>query len=721
MRLQHYATSAFFSLFYIYNSFIAESHALDTPTVINISPTLQNAAVAPTVDRSLVSYSIELMAVTGFTENNFAKNIYNVWFEKTGGRPSIRLGGSGMDLSTFVPNQKEAMVTHDKPTRRWDFGPSFFAPISNYFTKDTEIRFGLNLANTTDNWRNTIDFAVAAKKGIPQLSMFEIGNEVDNFVRNKLRKEPWGIPEYAQQWRKVADMLKAKIPGVRFQAAVYAGTSPNGFNVGGLSKAGVNNNNYKIPIYSVHFYPQSRCAGGMARVRLDNLADNNLLKAQLANYDADIAAAVAAGGRFSFAEANSVSCSGAPGVSDTFGAALWLVNYALAAAAKSVERVYIHSTLTTAYSMFIPTPGGQTPTGVRPMVYGMYFLAEALALPERGSDTKFLVTPISIPNNEGDISVYGLYTNRVQKPNPKAAAAAPVFKKNVVQVVVSTRRFTKSMVYPAGVQTIAVDEVRKVPKSVTTISTVITTRLVKSVTRTIRVPRTTTVVQTRTRVESRGAAASTIYETVSQPTTAIVRSVVTRRATSTQTISTTIKLTIFEEKRMKVTKTVKLTAASTTTWISRRLVTMTTTVVGGGKPIATPPARGVFPTGDGIYLARAVILNLSRFNTSDPNGLNCRSCRSPSPPGFGTSGSRPSKAIRLSGFQPGHKLKLLRLQAPGLNAKSGATVSGLKFNDDTGIIATQATPESVTVDAAGEVKFNVQATEGVLLVDEAVK
>ncbi|KAJ6263590.1 Beta-glucuronidase [Drechslerella dactyloides] len=643
MRPHCSAASAFFSLFYVYTSLIIESHALDSSIAINVSPTLQNAAAAPTVDRSLVSYSMELQVATGFTDTDFAKNVFNVWFEKTGSRPSIRLGGSGMDKSTFVPNQQEALrvVPVGLVDSRFDFGPAFFPTIANYFPRDTEFRFGLNLANATDNWKNTVDFAIAAKEGIPQISRFEIGNEVDNFVRNKLRQEPWTMAQYVPQWRTVADELKAQIPGVQFQPAAYAGTSPTGFNLGGIIKAGINNDNYKIPTYSLHFYPQSNCSSGRRNLRLDSLADHSLLMNQLANFDADIAAAAGAGGQFSLAETNSVSCSGAPDVSDTFGSALWLVNYALAAAAKKIERVYIHSTLTTPYAMFIPKAGGPTGTGIRPMAYGMYFLAEALALPERGSDTKFLIQPISVAGNGGDISVYGLYSNRVQKFNPKPAPALPPVK-GVVTVITSTIRYVKSTVLPPGVHLIVEASTTQVPKS----------------------PRPVMITTTTTR-------------------------------------------------------TITLTTASTRTWVSKRVTTITTTINNQPTPNAAPVGKLV--AGDGNYLARAVVLNLARFNTSDPAALNCRSCPQPGPAGFGTIGARPKPAVKLSGFQPGHTLKLLRLQAPGLNAKSGVNVSGLQFNDDNGSISAQAKPESLMVNAAGEVNFNLQAAEGVLLVDQDVK
>ncbi|KAG9665286.1 hypothetical protein KCU64_g50, partial [Aureobasidium melanogenum] len=54
------------------------------------------------------------------------------------------------------------------------------------------------------------------------------------------------------------------------------------------------------------------------------------------------AAADKAGIPLVFGETNSASCSGRSGISDTFGAALWSVDYVLLAASIGMPKVYFH-------------------------------------------------------------------------------------------------------------------------------------------------------------------------------------------------------------------------------------------------------------------------------------------------------------------------------------------------------------------------------------------
>ncbi|KAF3933570.1 hypothetical protein ABW19_dt0204116 [Dactylella cylindrospora] len=714
--MRYNSPSVVVSLVSTFLTFVTESSALGTATVINVSPTLLNSAAAPTVDRGLISYSVELMAIVGFTQSSIANNLFDVWTSKTGGRPGLRIGGSGMDRSSYVPGQQDATVyRYENTGSQWYYGPSYFPIIANYFPQDMEITFGLNLANTTNNWKNTIDFAVAAKNGIPQINLFEIGNEIDNFVQNGLREEPWRTSEYASQWSKIANMVKAQIPDAEFQPAVYASSFRNDFNLGALVRAGVNNNNFRVPTYSMHFYPQSYCDAGRPSTRVDNLVDHNLLTGQLERFQPEIDAAEGGGGRFTWAETNSVSCSGAPGISDTFASALWLVDWSLASASKNVHRIYVHNTLTTPYSMFLPKPGNVYPTGVRPLAYGMYFLAETLALPEAGSDTKFLVTPVSLPGNPSDISVYGLYSNSAQEPEAQAASGN-------VKVVTSTVRVTGTTVLSAGrVSTVKSVSSTRVPVSVVTAVRTLTSRTVVTVQKTTNVPKATTVLDTTTFLRSSlGGGVMTITTVVyiyGKPTTVMVPSVVQATTTSTVTYTTRAASTVYETQATTIEKVTTVVNPVTTRVVSSKVTTYTTTVSASGANAAASD----FPTEAGIYLARAVVLNLARWNTSDESALNCRSCSEPSPSGFGSPGSRPKTSVTLSGFQPNHKLKVLKLQAPGLNAKSKVSVSGMAFSDDTGAVVTEPTSETVTVDGSGNVKFDINATEGVLLVDETVK
>ncbi|KAF3926880.1 hypothetical protein ABW20_dc0104611 [Dactylellina cionopaga] len=705
MRAHSQTTSALFALFYVFTCFVTVSYAVGDSAAIDVSPILKDRDAAATIDRSFISYSVEHMALPGFTKSQFTNNILNAWFSKTGGRPGVRIGGSGMDKSTFVPNQEETVKFVGKPKSQYFFGPSYFSEVANYFPKDTQVTFGLNLANTTDNWANTVEFAVAAKENIPQIKEFEIGNEVDNFVINRLRQEPWTTKEYSEQWKTVADLVKAKISDVRFQAAVYANGFKDDFNLRTLVDTGVNKDKFEIPTYSVHFYPQSFCSG-RAETRLDKLVDHNLLNQQLAEFDPQIQAAVNGGGQFTFAESNTVSCSGAAGISDTFGAALWLVDYALSAAGRKVQRVYIHNAQTTPYSMFIPKATRGLETGVRPMAYGMYFLAEALALPEQNLDLRFKVTPVELPGNPGDMAVYGLYADRLQKPEGVAGG---------IQLVESKVRVTKTKIFEAGTSVEVKVKKTKVPKATRAEIKTLTLTKVLTAVRTMTMTTTTTIFETKTVTGSRiENGVMTIEKIVMVQGRVAMGEVVTTsrsKTTETQTIVTKVTKTEFQAKETTITKTITRKTPVTKKIVEDEIKTITTTVE-GSQPSNAP---------EGIYLARAVVLNLSAFNTSEEAALDCRSCSDPSPKGFDSARERKRTSVTLSGFQPSHKLKLLRLQAPGLNAKSKASVSGLTFNDENGEIASEVQPESVIVDGEGKVTFGILESEGVLLVDETVK
>lgn len=72
--------------------------------------------------------------------------------------------------------------------------------------------------------------------------------------------------------------------------------------------------------------------------------DHRQVVANVHAYAADAAAAVQAGKPYVFGETNSHSSGGVAGLSSSFGAALWTLDYALRAAAHNVSRAYFHQT-----------------------------------------------------------------------------------------------------------------------------------------------------------------------------------------------------------------------------------------------------------------------------------------------------------------------------------------------------------------------------------------
>ncbi|KAK6540836.1 hypothetical protein TWF694_008223 [Orbilia ellipsospora] len=726
MRISFVSTGALIS----FTCFIVESWGqLGTFTAVNALPTL-GAATAPSVDRSFVSYSIELSAITGFTSNQFLTNLFNIWASRTGALPALRVGGSGVDKSYYDPTQTVATRSVYGPniTTSYFFGPSFITNIASYF-QDIGITFGLNLGDPTANWNNTVQFAVAVYQNLPQLHLFEIGNEPDLYVTNSFRSEPWYGVYYAPQWMQVAKLIVAAIsPNVQFQGSVYSGPTNRDFNVRTLIGLGANNTMFKLPVYSEHFYSQSFCSA-RAATRVNNLINHNIIVSQLQVFPQEISAVNADNSEFIFGEANTVTCGGAPGISDTFGAALWLVDWGLTSASLDVRRVHIHSTLNTDYSMLIPKMYQGLQPGVRPMVYGMYFLAEALALPELGSDTTFMVTPISLSPNLGDISAYGLYSNRVQKPILASLSTtitqSSTTTSSSTQTLSTTVPVTKTSVVTTKINMVTKISTSSVSKSTKTITktvtshTVRTSHSVKTIKKTITSRKVSTFTTTGTKNKKKTSWKTS--KTVTKITTSTSRSTVTLKTTSTikslsvskSTSTKTIYSTLTKPTTSTSTYTTKITSSSISTSLTSFPVTFTSTTT--YTTVLTPTQAP-----DGNYLARAIVLNLSPYNTSDPTVLNCRSCSQASPLGWGTVKSRLNTTVSLSGFQPFHTLKLLRLQAEGLNAKSGVNVSGLTLSDDDGTVVTPVTAESVIVNAFGVANFSILATEGVLLVDETI-
>ena len=66
------------------------------------------------------------------------------------------------------------------------------------------------------------------------------------------------------------------------------------------------------------------------------------IRGNLTSFSADIAAVKQKGLTYVLGETNSISCHGAPGVSNTAGAALWGLDYALFAGQLGITRLYFH-------------------------------------------------------------------------------------------------------------------------------------------------------------------------------------------------------------------------------------------------------------------------------------------------------------------------------------------------------------------------------------------
>ena len=130
----------------------------------------------------------------------------------------------------------------------------------------------------------------------------------------------------------------------------------------------------------------------------------------LAQWQLDgVQAAHAANIPITMGEFNSASCGGIPGVSDTFGATMWGMDYALQLASVGYAGAYIHTRERgITYNLFDPPAANDTSSTnwtTNPTYYSLLPVAEAL------SATGSYVTDLNLNNNSNTsvVAGYGVY------------------------------------------------------------------------------------------------------------------------------------------------------------------------------------------------------------------------------------------------------------------------------------------------------------------------
>ncbi|KAM5387014.1 hypothetical protein ACJZ2D_000307 [Fusarium nematophilum] len=259
----------------------------------------------------------------------------------TGTWPPMRIGGTTQDRATYDPSSTNAVTytvsdPKDAPASL-TFGPSFMTLAAQYGGK---VILGLN--RRLNNIGNTIAAATVAKQNMGNLDAIELGNEPNFFSSSDpiANGASWtAAADYASEvsWQdQVCGNLSAS--GL-ISAGVFFGTSP--MSIKGLT-AVEGNGNANVKYYCSHNYPQSASTANLA-----NLMSHSGIASQIKPFAAEAAAAAAKGRPHVFGETNSgklmavsindsrnaydflVATQGGGGISPTFGAGLWILDYVL--------------------------------------------------------------------------------------------------------------------------------------------------------------------------------------------------------------------------------------------------------------------------------------------------------------------------------------------------------------------------------------------------------
>ncbi|KAL2788516.1 hypothetical protein BJX66DRAFT_352655 [Aspergillus keveii] len=271
-------------------------------------------------------YITDVPATTTCLEN--LKDLTGVW-------PPMRIGGTTQDRATYDASSPDA-VTYtvadpDDAPSTLTYGPSFISLAADY---SGSVVLGLN--RRLNDIANTISAAELAVEQMSNLKAIELGNEPNFFSSSDpiANGASWtAAADYASQvsWQ---DAVCGNLSVTELiSAGVYFGTSP--MSIQGLGEVEGDANEY-VAEYCSHNYPQSSSTANLAA-----LMGHSDIAAQIEGFAAEVEAAEALGKPHVFGETNSAT-QGGGGISPTFGAALWIVDYVMQTVLMGTEALYFH-------------------------------------------------------------------------------------------------------------------------------------------------------------------------------------------------------------------------------------------------------------------------------------------------------------------------------------------------------------------------------------------
>ncbi|KAI0029752.1 hypothetical protein K488DRAFT_79985 [Vararia minispora EC-137] len=386
---------------------------LDPNLTVSIPPLAPSTAVP--LSQTLLSLSIEQDRwpewVGVGSPNTFFLNALDNIAQLAGEPPRIRIGADSEDHTNFSPDVQisEAQFPSFTTDTPYPEAANIIASQDYYnlvslLPSGTKVIWGVNLGggNLTALGLGATAIGVAFQSqavnnaGV-SLQAIEVGNEPDLYAKHGLRAQTFTIKQYVQQWTLFAKNALAMVnkelgSAVPLQALSFAKSThqPTGFSPQSAFQNGLLNSpvGKGVQWVSQHHYSGSFCSGSDAL--LQNLMTKNNIRSNLTAFLPDIAAVQANGLSYVLGETNSFACHGAPGVSDTAGAALWALDYTMFAAQIGIERLYFHHGIGYKYNFIQPvtltrsTLDGQSlgspfPPHIQPAYYAAIIAAEAIS------------------------------------------------------------------------------------------------------------------------------------------------------------------------------------------------------------------------------------------------------------------------------------------------------------------------------------------------------
>ncbi|TKX19237.1 hypothetical protein C1H76_8615 [Elsinoe australis] len=289
---------------------------------------------SPRLVANPVGVSIEFFAWPGYNLLQSTSKCLSNLKGLTGTWPPVRIGGTTQDRATYNASQKESVLysvadPKDAPMTL-TYGPSFISLAGTYAGQTT-----LGLNRRLNNQPNTIAAAKEAVSVMNNLNAIELGNEPNFFTASDpIAGGSWNATkDFASQVSWQAAVGSAVNKTNIFSAGVYFGT--NSFNIQGLAAREGSSLAY-VKDYSSHNYPQSS-----PNFNLTRLMNHAAIGQQISPFKAEYNTARSQNKTYLMGETNSAT-QGGGGISPTFGAALWVLDYVVQSVILGLEQLYFH-------------------------------------------------------------------------------------------------------------------------------------------------------------------------------------------------------------------------------------------------------------------------------------------------------------------------------------------------------------------------------------------
>ncbi len=334
-----------------------------TTVVVTVRAATSSGQIVP--GQAGLSYEKAKLGTPFFSESNATL----VGLFRGVGPSLLRLGGNSVDECVFVPdgaslgNGSSAGAPLPTPGV---ITPSDLERLRGFLdATGWQVLYGINLGQNTAA-RAALEARVAAQILGEHLVAFELGNEPDLFSANGLRAPTYRFEDYLAEWQGMQTAIRLAVP-----KALFSGPASS-YDLHGFSLPLAKASGSGLALLSQHYY---RANGEDATSTLELLLspDPGLPGALTSLARAVSDAGTALG--FRYTEANSFYHGGRPGVSNSFGAALWAIEFLFETARGGASGVNFHGGGHTA---------GYTPIadddlvalGPRPEYYAMRFVKE---------------------------------------------------------------------------------------------------------------------------------------------------------------------------------------------------------------------------------------------------------------------------------------------------------------------------------------------------------